>query len=264
MVIDLTWSVVKDVVEWAAAAHRAARGKHEQRYARVVEHTGVLVAGVSRLNNQVVALIGPLRYFDPAEWDSGRRAALVNDLILFADEGVVVPRMRTARSALQTIIVDVDDRDVVKPADYILEMADLLFEPADLAGQESTGLTGRLLDSVGPGPVMRYGARRYNPDEDLHRALPELIDLIRSARTMEDIGALRAIATSLTAMEDPPVFHSRRTPGMMLSVNQKTFDRLPVRSVLAPYAAGMQDAFGRLIAAQQRVFPGLPSPAWVF
>ena len=269
MAVDLTWGVVKDVVGWAASAYKAAKGKQEQRYARLVEHAGVLVAGVSRLNRQVVALLGQLRFFEPAEWTTERRADLIRDLILFADESTVVPRMRAARSALRAVIVDVDDRDVLEPATAILELTDLLFEPA---ARSRSGSTGRLLDHAGaafhemltPAPLDLEASYspRYQPDAYLSEVLPELIDLLRVAETKEEVGYLRALATSLTKHEDPRIVAFDGRPTGFGSPS--AFGALPAHSVLSPYAAGMQDAFGRLIAAQQRVFPAMPVPTWVF
>jgi hypothetical protein len=131
VVLDLTWSVVKDVVGWAASAKKAARSKAQHRIANVVEHCGVLVAGVNKLNAQVVALVGPLTYFSPAEWDIARRAELVNDLILFAEESVVVPRMRSALATLSALIVDVNDPDIARPTQQIHRFATRLFVDAD-------------------------------------------------------------------------------------------------------------------------------------
>jgi hypothetical protein len=109
------------------AAQNAAVNKSQRRCANVVEHAGLLVAGTTRLNAQAVQLLKPLVYFDPNEWDATARKDLVRDLILFADEHVVVPQMRASRTALQNLVHDIDDRDISIAAFVILHFANGLF-----------------------------------------------------------------------------------------------------------------------------------------
>jgi hypothetical protein len=57
----------------------------------------------------------------------GKPADLIRDLVLFAQESVVVPRMRAAREALRALLPDIEDRDIALHAGVILNFADALF-----------------------------------------------------------------------------------------------------------------------------------------
>jgi hypothetical protein len=260
MPIDLSWSVTKEIVGWIASAAGAARTRGQRRVANVVEHAGVLVAGVSRLNAVTVALLRPLVYFDPAEWDAQRRAGLVGDLILLSDETTIVPRMRTARSALRSLLVTVDDIDIKRPAAEILAMADFLFEYVpgdpyrrDAEDHDATRTAGTL---IGQASMPLYG-----PDSLLTIALPTLLKAIRSAEQPREVSRLQRMARDLTAVVPERFRHLRGE--LPLDLRAPT-DTEPAAGVLAPYAESMQVAFGELIGAQQRVFPEMPSPAWAF
>jgi hypothetical protein len=286
VVLDLTWSVVKDVVGWAASAKKAARSKAQHRIANVVEHCGVLVAGVNKLNAQVVALVGPLTYFSPAEWDIARRAELVNDLILFAEESVVVPRMRSALATLSALVVDVNDPDIARPAQQIHRFATRLFVDADALkdffeegnrSEQGRGLRPRPSWANRDTSVLVTTLERlaYGFDADLADALPALTRLIRSAQTERDVDELQDLAKQLMMTGRHASEYGRprlnHFPGLEPGedVYDEIFETLSydyrdMRSAIAPFAAYMQIEFGRLIAAQQRRFPEMPSPTWVF
>ena len=51
----------------------------------------------------------------------------VSALIAFGTEETIVPRLRTSRSALRSLLVDSNDADMVRTAGNILAMADELF-----------------------------------------------------------------------------------------------------------------------------------------
>jgi hypothetical protein len=264
--LDLGWDVVKDVVGWAGAAQKAARTKAERRISNVVEHAGILVAGVSRLNAQVIELVKPLVYFDPGEWDADSRKSLARDLILFANESVVVPRMRASRDALRALVPDLNDRDMAGPATEILEFADQLFGRADQQQQLLSRNPATLerceperaafLRPDGPSLILdSVGNHVYGPDHVLTSALPGLLHYVRTAQDERAANRLRRLAGALTGdVSTSPVMGDWHID----------YGRFQGWSVLAPYAADMQAAFGRLIAAQQRAFPNLPPPTWAF
>jgi hypothetical protein len=239
----------------------------------VVEHAGILVAGETRLNAQVIELIKPLVYFDPDEWDAVSRKALARDLILFASESVVVPRMRTSRHALRALIADLHDRDVADPAADILRFSDRLFTQTDqqqksLArySEPYTGANSELqtFENVdGPSLILASVAEHeYGPDSSLSSALPMLLAYLRGATTKGRALRLRAFAGELAGYEGRD---RRLSMGQFCATAPLCgYPRTPEQSVLAPYAADMQAAFGRLIAAQQRAFPNLPPPTWAF
>jgi hypothetical protein len=265
VVLDLSWDVIKDVAAWAGAAQKAARTKAERRIANVVEHAGVLVAGVNRLNAQVVELIKPLAYFDPNEWTAEDRKQLARALILFSEESVVVPRMLVARDALRALLPDVADHDVAGPASRILDVTDWLFDSIDSDARRTEpylhhewSLDPELLPVSETALVLESAVMfvRYAPDTDLDAELPNLLHLVRTAHDPDEVAMLQRLARLLTQLEDPASERDRA-----FGVNRGD---TPIRSVLAPYAGRLQAIFGQLIAAQQRAFPNLPPPTWAF
>ena len=60
--IDITWSAAVQIVEWGQKAYASAQKKAEQRYARIVENSALIVSGVATLNRQLNELLRRLMH----------------------------------------------------------------------------------------------------------------------------------------------------------------------------------------------------------
>ena len=145
------------------------------------------------------------------------------------------------------------------PLDEILSMADALFPEDNVYGR--SGISPSAEDTETTVLLNSAGVDLYGPDSILVFLLPTLLTLIRSAETKSDVAELRHLAAVLTDIDLDRLGYPPSMPWMDL---HSPIEQPSNRSVLAPYAAAMQAAFGRLIAAQQRVFPAMPSPAWAY
>lgn len=252
MSLDIGWAVVKDLVGWIQQTRSAARGKREQRYARVIEHSGVLVAGLRGLNGRAERLVRPLVYFDASTWDQARREELTTQLMLFAHEEVILPRMRASLVALGPACNTLGDDEVTRPARRIFDITAELFEPRAMTLWVSPGSKKHRtlwrgsqkksdLESVTTGDVLDAAVLGHRGDYVLGAGvLPDLIDRLRRAETDEDAVVVQKLATQL-------LDHGAN-----------------YNSILAPHVNEAQSRFGELLTFQDRWFPAMPSPDWVW
>ncbi|NEA37214.1 hypothetical protein [Streptomyces sp. SID13031] len=247
MIIGLSWPVLAHVAGWAVAAAKTARNKEQRRVANVVEHAGIIVSGATRLNTMLVEVLKPLQFFEPSEWDTSRRAALVSEIIILPEESVIVPRVRTSSVALETHLAHLVDVDLSRPVGEICASSKRLFRASVVAYDplvEEDGMLRplhvdpELLESRSLSLTRDTGAP-YGPEWDLGTALPKLLPLIRMADTPGDAVCLRAIAEQL--------------------ISEMSTD--PYGTLIVPE---LQLSFGHVIAAQQRSFPEMPPPDWVY
>ena len=225
MAAELGWSILSQVASWAQEAARAARTRRQERFANLVEHTGVIVAGVRRLNAEARSILQPLMWFEPDSWSRSQREAAVNRLLRFVEDDTVVPRMRTSVAALKELWPTVDDRDTQLILRSIVSAADALWVYDE---------------RLGPDQIV-FLAALYGPDDVVRSNLRDLIPLIRKAQNEEEAARLRRLAEWL--LDDKRGTHE---------------------GALAPAVAQFDEQFGRLLAQQNRLFPALPSPAWVW
>lgn len=109
MIPQLGWSVAVQMATWVQEAVAAARNKREQRMAHVVANAGILVAGLRHIDRLAYKLFVPLQYFQPAGWDKAKVAEWTSHLFRLAYEDEVMPRMRAALSATQSLIAEQGD-----------------------------------------------------------------------------------------------------------------------------------------------------------
>ena len=249
----MAWTVAKDLAAWIGQARAAAKSKREQRYAHVVEHAGVLVAGLRRLNSRANALLLPLSYFDPSTWDMDRRETVATNLIRFAHEDEVLPRMRASLAALGPAIAALGtDEDASAPARSIFETVERLFVLPAPRGQGDTAYgadAGVVLDrAVGrePPPLWSETGGFFYDVESLQPRLEIIIDKLRTATTSEETRMVRDFAALL--LTAPADRHGVATS----------------QGALATHAQLTQQRFGELLGFQQRWFPTMPPPDWVW
>jgi hypothetical protein len=292
--IEVAWTIGTQIVAWGQAAFAAAQKKGEQRYARVVENSATLAAGVTTLNRQLQGLLQPLAFFEPAEWDQTRRTAHVNALIAFGHEETILPRMRMSRTTLRGLLVDTDDVDIRRTAGRILALADDLFDsPANVIdrAEQVRSDEWRLPDDPAPEQpvfaadtptdyadststligfaVLERDEEEAHPDTGYNMYLPGLLNVLRRVR-------LGPGPSPGVSDEDAANWHqeqqyeadSVRTNATKLLATKpmagyrETAEDDDLQGVLFPAAVEMQHQFGELLAISQRVFPTMPSPTF--
>lgn len=291
--ITVTWAAFAGIVSWGQTAYGAARKKSEQRYVRIVEHSAILVTGVTTLSRQVNALLQPLVYFDPTEWDQARRTQHVTELIAFGTEETIVPRLRTSRSALRSLLVNSNDADLVRTAGNILAMVDELFGGPSAAGRFDSELLSqqrkqerfrddpdlepmalhfettdpREPDVANAGSFVDMVAMTVNEDlsGDLVYVeyLPAILDGLREVR----IGSTEAATPEEEEEAERAVGRVRYNAERLLSPPElypgaRSGEPVEHVGMLFPWVKAMQAELGELLAVGQRAFPTLPTPAW--
>jgi hypothetical protein len=252
MTIEVGWTALSHLATWVRNARVAAKDRKQQRFAHVIEHAGVIVAGFRQLNARANRLLLPLAYFYPQAWPEDKRNQWADDLILFAHDDVILPRMRTSIAALRGLIPEIDDHDTYDIAFEVLAVSVSLFSQDDTF--RTADPEGEILFTDSVGKVLGNAEAVFHPDMYIQDRLPELISLLRTATEEPEAEQLRELSKKLLGRSDPGARIRYRAGGLIE----------PSRSAIAPYAEYLQSLFGSLLTQQSRLFPALPSPDWVW
>jgi hypothetical protein len=252
MTIEVGWTALTHIAAWVRSARAAAKDRKQQRFAHIVEHAGVIVAGFRQLNARANRLLLPLAYFYPVAWSDEKRQQWADDLIMFAHDVVILPRMRTSIAALRGLIPEIEDHDTYDVAFEILSVSVSLFSP-DSSPHSIFPDEGEILFTDSVGKVLGNAESVFDPDAYIQDQLPELISLLRTATEEPEAGRLREMSKALLGGGGP-------RPG----IRNLSAPTEPSRSAIAPYAEYLQSLFGSLLTQQTRLFPALPSPDWVW
>jgi hypothetical protein len=268
MAIEAGWAALVQITGWMQSARAAAKDRSQQRFAHIVEHAGVIVGGMRKLNSQANRLLLPLAYFDPSGWPEEKRHAWADDLVMFAHEDVILPRMRASIASLRGIYDDIDDYDVRGVVYDILDIVGQLFLPTPYDLRSPHYLPGPeyvaryradaevLSSGIGAGVgLILANASSFDPDDAIRDELPELTTLLRTAQDETQAEQLRRLCRRLLDRSEEP---ARANRGV------RSGRTAPSRSALGPSAERLQSLFGALLSHQARLFPALPTPDWVW
>jgi hypothetical protein len=225
----------------------------------------------------MLELLRPLMHYKARRWNAAKREKLLDELNAFANDGVIVPRMRVSLAALKSLLPDVADRDLYIPADRIARDADFLFVstnslresveqiyPATVVGMEN--MPSWALNDV---PLF-VRCLDFLPDQIIDHRLAELALLLQSERR-DAPERVRSLARDWTISVR---IDSEYSSFVWAHLGTHTFEEItalaqkaglsPESEWITPCVSSLQISFGQLIAAQQRSFPGMPMPTWAF
>lgn len=223
--MEFGWAVATAVAGWLQQAVKAARNQRQQRFAHIIGNSGVLVAGLRDIDREVHRLFLPLRYFDPQGWPEDKRQQWAERIIALANEDVILPQMRTADSALAMLATQEADPEIVG----LIERLRVVDPERPRPPMERQNSIGSLLsESAIFGQV-------YFADVLIENYIPEIVDALLG--------------------KDPARYKISLYASLMVRLNE---------SGLREMANATETNFGLLLAHQQRVFPALPTPTWVW
>src|SRR5262249_3398612 len=113
MSIELGWAVTTEVAKWLKQAINAAKNRRQQRFAHLVGNAGVIVSGLRSIDRELHRLFLPLIYLRPEEWPEEKRREWAERILALANEDVIMPSMRAADSALETLSAKESDPEIV-------------------------------------------------------------------------------------------------------------------------------------------------------
>jgi hypothetical protein len=247
MSIELGWTVASQAATWAQQAVKAARNRKQQRAAHVVANAGVLVAGMRALDRRFRRLFVPLLYFEPSAWPEERRSRWADELALLAYDDTILPRMRTSLAALKQNISE-QPEELRRPLQRLVD---------DICG-------GFIVGKSQAGPTMEdleRGTAGWDSILPIEAHMPQIVELVRSA----DEGSVRDQVKWLAAaaLKRPDKFSIKwefSIPAWLL----EEFGDADRFGPLRPLSDAAEFCFGEILAFQQKVFPALPSPDWVW
>lgn len=250
MSIELGWAVTGQAVAWVQQAVKAARNRKQQRAAHVVANAGVLVAGMRALDRQFRRLFVPLLYFEPSAWPRERREQWADEIALLAYEDTILPGMRTSLVALRENIYQ---------------------QPEELRGplQRLDDICGGFLSEKTPAFVTRQQletgtAQTIGRDfiVVIEENLPEIVQLLRASNEESAGDQIRWLANA--ALKSPDQVSGKWSWLGRPAWLSEEFGNPDRFGPLRPIADAAELCFGEILAFQQRVFPALPSPDWVW
>ena len=224
--IEFGWTAATAVAGWLQHAVKAARNQRQQRYAHIIGNSGVLVAGLRDIDREVHRLFLPLMYFNPQGWPEDKRQQWAERIIALANEDIILPRMRTADSALAMLAMQEADPEIVGLIER-LRVVDPERPHQPMEEQDSIG--SLLAEAAILGQV-------YFVDMLIGDYIPEIVDALLG-NDPADLDGISGIARVMVSQKE---------------------------SGLRAMANATETNFGLLLAHQQRVFPTLPAPTWVW
>ena len=225
MSIDFGWNVATALAGWLQQAISAAKNRRQQRFAHIIGNAGVLVSGLRAIDREIYRLFLPLRYFDPKSWSEEKRTEWAEKILALAHEDVILPRMRSADAALASIEGEEDDIEVVRLIRKVRLVSSGGPEDGNIFSNISS--TGDLLQNA----IMTI-------DLDLANSMPRISEALLG-QDAEALSAVRFMAATLVGWGED-------YRGLRFLADDK------------------EQAFGYLMGHQQRVFPALPAPTWVW
>jgi hypothetical protein len=213
MSIEFGWQVATAVAAWLQQAIKAARNRRERRFAHIIGNAGIIVAGLRSIDREFHRLFLPLLYFDPNGWSEDKRSEWAERIIAWANEDVILPRMRAADSALEVLVTEETDRDV----------QNIIADIRHVRGPGPDTITSLLISRI------------TSADATVDHALPFIIDALLG-----------------------------QDPGNSVYIRQAADDLIRRKPGLRRYADDAEQMFGRLMGLQQKIFPTLPAPTWVW
>jgi hypothetical protein len=277
----VSWPIVVQAAEWLGGALKAARSKEQQRFARLVEHAGTVVAGLRALDREAHRLFLPLIYGDLRAWPESQRSAWAHDLVALAHEDRITPALRVSLAALNDLgpqQADQDARRLVENLTTLLESRPgaSFYGPLGLFVQANvTGAFDYLIGSE-LDPILKA---LKNPDKsDLlavrANATMFVYGVDREVRQFVRIRSADEAGARMEYFEGFPVRHryhpilaghEGKEPSQRHSPRDlETAPSMNPVTTLRPYADHAEGIFGQLLALQNRVFPSLPTPVWVW
>lgn len=277
----VSWPIIIQSSEWLTRAIQSARSKDQQRFARLVEHVGTVVAGLRALDREAHRLFLPLIYGDVRTWPAEQRRQWADDLVRLAHEDRITPALRVSLGALNELgpqQCDQDARELVERLTTLLDWQEGQgFYWGALGMLVRANVTGMFDFLIGTelDPILRA---LENPDQSDLRAIRST-----AAQFVYGVGGEARQYVRLESTDDPAVrrvqSRFRARPGFhrILAVNEagelgergwmealETEPSMSPVTTLRPYADHAEGIFGQLLALQNRVFPSLPTPVWVW
>jgi hypothetical protein len=274
----VSWSVVIQASEWLGRAIKAAKNKDQQRFARLIEHVGTIVAGLRALDREAHRLFLPLIYGDVSNWPAEQRRHWADDLVALAHEDRITPAIRVSLAALNNLGHEQKNSEVRQ---LVEELSALLRVPRGVVSRDSlnmfidSNVTGSFDFVLGTelDPILEALA---NPGQSNSRA-------IRATAAMFVYGVAEEVQQSVLIRSDdratvayryrgyrrppPPILASSDSPESFVQEGTHILEIKPSTNpitTLRPYADHAEAIFGQLLALQNRVFPSLPTPVWVW
>jgi hypothetical protein len=273
----VSWPIAVQAAEWLGGAIKAARSKDQQRFARLVEHVGTVVAGLRALDREAHRLFLPLIYGDVRTWPESQRSAWAHDLVALAHEDRITPAIRVSLAALNDLGPQQADEDVRRLVESLTTLLNWrggywgslgLLVGANVTG-EFDFMIGTELDPIlhaleNPNESNLQAIRKtadmfvYGADDEVLHSVRIRPDDERSYRITDGFRPRHGVPQILAGHESegPSGPNTRRELEMKPSTNPIT--------TLRPYADHAEAIFGQLLALQNRVFPNLPTPVWVW
>jgi hypothetical protein len=227
--------------------------KHTRKVAaaaNIIYYTGLILAAMRGLRDEMKALLEPLRSFNPIDWRDERRASWIAQLGAFAYGAATFGQMRGHAETLRELTVDPKEQ-VVPLRDQIISLASNvahLEEPDRGAGAEIAARASALSWDAALEEYHRRGLEEEGggvviggPDALVQWYLPALVWLVRhaDAEHPEQVKALRGLAHGL------------------LITRSDRGDR-PLQEVVQE----AETTFGRLAGLLMEKYPDLPTPTW--
>ncbi len=274
----VTWSIVVQASEWLTRAINAAKNKDQQRFARLIEHVGTIVAGLRALDREAHRLFLPLIYGDVRTWPNEQRRQWANDLVALAHEDRITPAIRVSLAALNDLGREQRNHDVRR----LVEEFTVLLNMGQRRGFSGSSLEVFVDSNVTGSFDYRIGSELDPILEALEN--PERSDLlaIRATAAMfvygvtEEVqqfvriesGGGGSVAHRFNRYQSLSILASSDVPGSPLMQEGTYATELKPSTnaitTLRPYADHAETIFGQLLGLQNRVFPSLPTPVWVW
>jgi hypothetical protein len=235
MSVEFGWVVTTEVAKWLQQAINAAKNRRQQRFAHLVGNAGVIVSGLRSIDRELHRLFLPLVYLRPEEWPEEKRKEWAERILALANEDVILPRMRAADSALETLAGKERDQEIVRLIDQIRHIN-----------------PGRSICPPGMGPS--WITEALNAISALGRMdsmIGDYVPLVVDGLSGKDPRALGLVQTfARFTITGPAGSHS-------LEARRES-------PTLRDIAEQAEETFGVLMGHQQQKFPALPPPTWVW
>lgn len=238
----ISWSTSIQAAEWIGRALTAARNREQQRFARLIEHAGTIVAGLRAIDREAHSIFLPMFYTDIRAWPEEQRREWIQRIITLAHEDRITSALRISLFALRDLETQQSDGDVAR---FLRMITDVTRGP--IAGAHSgavgvsmsAGVTGAMDVSI-QGVIDCMLEALENPES---WSIDQKKNLLRSFVISERNG------NDLVA------------DGDALILLNATGDTV---TTLRPYADKAEEILGKLLALQHRIFPDLPTPVWIW